>query len=275
MLIHGKCHCGNIAFDLHWDPDPAGIPARACTCSFCRKHGGVWTSAPRGRLEVRIEDASRVSRYEFGTRTASFHLCTRCGIVSVVTSRIEGNTYAVVNVNAFEDVEESRLVRTPASFDGEGTDSRLERRKRNWIPDVRFVERAASDDEREIRELVSTWIAATRAGDIETVLGLMTDDAIFLVPGMAPFGKAEFAAASRTPPGMPRPAIEGTSEIRELRVAGEIAYMWTRLSVAMTPPSGETVERAGYTLTVLRKDGGRWKLARDANLLAPVPRASA
>jgi uncharacterized protein (TIGR02246 family) len=274
MLIRGKCHCGNIAFDLHWDPDPAQIPARACTCSFCRKHGGLWTSTPRGRLEVRIEDPSHVSRYAFGTKTADFHLCARCGVVPVVTSRIDGNTYAVVSVNAFEDVDERLLVRAPASFDGEGTEDRLERRKRNWIADVRFVERAASADEREIRELVSTWIAATKAGDIDTVLGLMTDDVVFLVPGMEPFGKAEFAAASRTAPGMARPSIEGASEIRELRIAGDLAYMWTRLSVSMTPPSGDTVERAGYTLTVLRREGGRWKLARDANLLAPVARAS-
>jgi len=146
MLIHGKCHCGNIAFDLHWDPEPAAIAARACTCSFCRKHGGVWTSTPHGRLEVRIEHSAHASRYAFGTKTADFHVCTRCGIVPVVTSRIDGNTYAVVSVNAFEDVEESRLARAAASFDGEGSDTRLERRKRNWIPDVRFVERSGADE---------------------------------------------------------------------------------------------------------------------------------
>jgi hypothetical protein len=28
MRIHGSCHCGNIAFDLAWEPDPAEIPAR-------------------------------------------------------------------------------------------------------------------------------------------------------------------------------------------------------------------------------------------------------
>ena len=275
MVIHGKCHCANISFDLDWGGDPAAIPARACTCSFCRKHGGVWTSSPGARLEVRIEDPAHASRYAFGTKTADFLLCTRCGIVPVVTSRIDGNTYAVVSVNAFEDVDESRLARAPASFDGEGTDTRLERRKRNWIPAVRIVERAPTADERDIRELVTRWISATQAGDIEAVLGLMTDDVVFFVPGMAPFGKAEFAAASRTPPGMPRPRIEGTSEILELRVAGEWAYLWTRLGVAMTPPEGEIMERAGHTLTVLRKVDGRWKLARDANLLAPVNRGAA
>ena len=138
MLIHGKCHCGNIAFSLLWEPDPTELPARACSCSFCVKHGGVWTSNPRGQLEVRIGDRSSVSSYAFGTRTAEFHVCARCGVVPVVTSRIDERLYAVVSVNAFEGVPPALLRRAPASFDGEGTDSRLERRKRTWIADVRW-----------------------------------------------------------------------------------------------------------------------------------------
>src|SRR5262249_9564686 len=41
MLISGRCHCGNISFALDWRPETSEIPARACTCSFCVKHGGV------------------------------------------------------------------------------------------------------------------------------------------------------------------------------------------------------------------------------------------
>ena len=139
MLIHGRCHCGNIGFALAWDPDPGEIPARACGCSFCVKHGGVWTSNPRGALEVRLKDPSLASKYAFGTRTADFHVCARCGIVPVVTSLIDERLYGVVSVNAFEGVDPLLLRRASASFDGEGTDTRLARRKRNWIPDVRFV----------------------------------------------------------------------------------------------------------------------------------------
>jgi hypothetical protein len=136
-LITGRCHCGNIAFSLTWESRE--IPARACGCTFCVKHGGVWTSNPRGSLKVTVQDPAVVSKYAFGTKTADFHVCARCGIVPVVTSRIDGRVYAVVSVNAFEGVEASRLRRSPADFDGEGTDSRLERRKRNWIPTVEFV----------------------------------------------------------------------------------------------------------------------------------------
>jgi len=139
MLIRGRCHCGNIAFALTWEPAPAEIPARACGCSFCTKHGGVWTSNPGGRLEVTVKDPALVSKYAFGTRTADFHVCTRCGIVPVVSCRIDGRLYGVVNVNAFEGIDAALLRRAASNFEGEETESRLARRKRNWIADVRFV----------------------------------------------------------------------------------------------------------------------------------------
>lgn len=140
MLIQGKCHCGNIAFSLRWEPDPVEIPARACTCSFCTKHGGVWTSNPNGALEVRVKEPSQVSKYAFGTGTAEFHICTSCGAVPVVTSEIDDHLYAVVSVNALEDVDPSLLHHTSANFDSEQKEDRLARRKRNWIADVKVIE---------------------------------------------------------------------------------------------------------------------------------------
>ena len=142
MPIAGRCHCGNIAFSLTWEPDPVELPARACSCSFCVKHGGVWTSNPRGSLKVAVKAPRLVSKYQFVTRTAEFHVCGSCGVVPVVTSRIEGKLYAVVNVNTFENVDRATLCLAPASFDGEGEDTRLARRTRNWIPDVAFAESA-------------------------------------------------------------------------------------------------------------------------------------
>ena len=138
MLIHGRCHCGNLSFELDWKPEPREIPARACTCTFCVKHGGVWTSCPGGSLHVRIQDGSKASSYAFGTKTATFHVCARCGVPPVVTSRIEGRLYAVVNVNAFEGVDPALLRRAPMSFDGEDPSARLARRQQNWIGDVRL-----------------------------------------------------------------------------------------------------------------------------------------
>jgi len=87
---------------------------------------------------VTVKDRTRVSKYAFGTRTAEFHVCTGCGVVPVVTSQIDGRLYAVVSVNAFENVEPALLRRAPATFEGENEQARLSRRKRNWIADVQF-----------------------------------------------------------------------------------------------------------------------------------------
>jgi hypothetical protein len=138
MLINGRCHCGNIAFALTWAPEPTEIPARACTCTFCVKHGGVWTACPTGSLEVTVQQPAQVSKYSFGTRTAQFHICTSCGVVPLVTSAIDGQLYAVVSVNAFESVDPALVRRGTVTFDDETEAKRLARRKRNWIGDVRF-----------------------------------------------------------------------------------------------------------------------------------------
>lgn len=140
MLITGSCHCANVSFALAWEPEPSEIPARACTCSFCTKHGGVWTSCPTGSLKVTVEDPLLVSKYAFGTKTAQFHVCSRCGVVPVATSQIDGRVYAVVSVNAFEGVSPSLLRRASATFEGESEEARLRRRKQNWIPNVEYVE---------------------------------------------------------------------------------------------------------------------------------------
>ena len=143
MYITGKCHCGNIAFSLDWPDDASGIPARACDCSFCVKHGGVWTSNSRATLLATVDDAALVSKYAFGTKTADFHVCSRCGTVPFATCEIVGRLYAVVNVNTFENADPSRLLKSASSLQGEDVESRLERRKRNWIPDVRITDRSA------------------------------------------------------------------------------------------------------------------------------------
>ncbi len=121
-------------------------------------------------------------------------------------------------------------------------------------------------DEQAIRNLVDTWIAASKAGDLEKVFTLMSDDVIFMVPGREPFGKEEFAAASRQMKGM---AFEGKSDIQEIKVLGDWAWVRNHLAVTFRPPNGATVTRKGYVLTILQKKAdGNWVVARDANLLS-------
>jgi uncharacterized protein (TIGR02246 family) len=127
-------------------------------------------------------------------------------------------------------------------------------------------------DEQEIRELVITWMEATKRGDLPKVLSLMAEDVVFLVPGQTPMiGRAAFEAASKAHAADGGgPTFDGTSVIEEIKVLGDWAYMWTRLRVVTTFPDGRPpMARAGHTMSILRKENGKWVLARDANMLAP------
>lgn len=127
-----------------------------------------------------------------------------------------------------------------------------------------------SEDQRAIRAVVQKWLAATKRGDQRAVLDLMTDDAVFLVAGQSPMGKGAFASADLPPPEA-RPTFDGMSDIKEIYVEGSLGYMWSHLTVTVTPPGGgDAIKRSGHTLTIFRKIGGRWLLARDANLLVKV-----
>src|SRR5690348_18374039 len=106
MLIRGSCHCANISFTLSWEPDPVEIPARACDCSFCTKHGGVWTSNPDSTLTVRVREPQRVTRYAFGTRTATFQRCEQCVAVALVACVIDDRLNAVLIVTAVDYIDD-------------------------------------------------------------------------------------------------------------------------------------------------------------------------
>lgn len=126
-----------------------------------------------------------------------------------------------------------------------------------------------TSDEQAIRGLIETWLAASKAGDIATVLGLMSAEAVFLQPDQKPMrGREEFEAAQN---GIRDFNVDGHADIQEIHVNGDWAYCWNFLTVTFTPKNGGAAgKRAGNVLTVLRKENGRWVIFRDANLLTKV-----
>jgi len=125
-----------------------------------------------------------------------------------------------------------------------------------------------SSDEQLIRDLIGGWLQASAAGDLPRLLELMDEDVVFLVAGQPPMrGREGFAAAFQK--ALEQFRIDGTSDIQEIRIAGNWAYCWNRLSVTMTShDDGSRKRRSGYTLTILRKKpDGNWVVTRDANLL--------
>jgi uncharacterized protein (TIGR02246 family) len=124
-------------------------------------------------------------------------------------------------------------------------------------------------DEQAIRDLVFTWLSASKAGDNETVLSLMAEDAVFLQASEDPIrGRAAFA---RKQEALAAIDIDVSSDIQEIKVFGDWAYCWNHLTVAVTPhDGGPPVKRAGNVLSVLQKQNGRWVIVRDANMLSVV-----
>lgn len=124
---------------MQWPAAAREIAGRTCGCTFCRKHGGVWTSHRDAQLAAQVDDSARISTYRFGTETADFYVCGRCGVVPFVVSEIDERLFAVVNINTFNALEKFVLSKVPADFDGEETADRLDRRKQNWIGNVEIV----------------------------------------------------------------------------------------------------------------------------------------
>jgi uncharacterized protein (TIGR02246 family) len=125
-------------------------------------------------------------------------------------------------------------------------------------------------DEQAIRNLITTWLTATKAGDNETVLSLMADDVVFLQPGQPPMrGRAGYTAAQK---GLVDVEIDATADIQEIKVLADWAYCWNYLTVVVTPrKDGAPVKRAGNVLSILQKQSGKWVIVRDANMLTPAP----
>ena len=122
-----------------------------------------------------------------------------------------------------------------------------------------------SNDEQSIRQLVDEWLTASKKGDVATLLCLMADDVIFMTPGREPFGKEVFTQNSQA-------AVlkEATSNIQEIQVVGDSAWMRNYLDLVVSTPNEAAKRLSGYTLTILKKDpDGRWVISRDANLVMP------
>jgi uncharacterized protein (TIGR02246 family) len=126
---------------------------------------------------------------------------------------------------------------------------------------------ADEDDARQIRELIDSWIAASNGRDLPALMGMMTDDIVFMTPGRAPFGKAEFASDVER---MKSVAIAARVEVQEIEVFGPRAYIRNHVRVEIAAP-GQTPKRmSGYAMSILHKEAdGRWRIARDANVVMP------
>ena len=134
MLHSGGCHCTNISVALRLSRPPEQMPLRSCSCAFCRAHGTRTLSDRDGAVDIAAGDWTLVERYRFGSRTADYLVCRRCGVYVGAVCETASGLRAVVNVNCLGD--RAAFTQAPAApdYDGETTDARLDRRAANWMP---------------------------------------------------------------------------------------------------------------------------------------------
>ena len=134
-IINGGCHCGNLRLTFHASKPFEEMPIRACQCTFCRKHNVLATADPGGRLEIKVADEGKLSRYKLGLGVTDFLVCRDCGVYVGATMEDEerGETLATCIVNTLE-LDQSRIKEPVAAhYDEETAGSRLERRRTRWM----------------------------------------------------------------------------------------------------------------------------------------------
>lgn len=135
MSAHrGSCHCGALAFEYETANAPAAWPVRACQCSFCLKHHGVYTSDPKGSVRFAHREPDCLTRYRFGHKTADFIFCGRCGGYLGAVTEEDGRALMVINLHAFDPPIEGLPAAQPMDYDGETTGDRGARRGQRWTP---------------------------------------------------------------------------------------------------------------------------------------------
>jgi hypothetical protein len=131
MKIRGKCHCGNLCYELETQLAESDIEARACDCSFCRMHGALNWSDSQGRAKIEVNDLQQLQRYLFALATADFFICKVCGAYLGAVLFAADGCWSTVNLrlSALSEVTEAS-----ASYGYEQEDERIARRKNVWTP---------------------------------------------------------------------------------------------------------------------------------------------
>ena len=136
MILAGGCHCGAIRYTLEWPAGSDTISARRCTCSFCTRFNGTWTSHPDARLNITLDPGAPPGRYRFGTGTADFLFCSRCGVMVTAVCETPEGLKAVLNIHTLDEGQHLEFDHSDSDFDGESIEERLSRRTARWIGHV-------------------------------------------------------------------------------------------------------------------------------------------
>jgi hypothetical protein len=133
VSLEGTCHCGAIQATLHASRPAAELQLRACQCSFCTRHGAMTVSDPAGHAVFEIDGAA-LARYQFGTRTGTSLICSRCGMYAGVILEDGGKAWSAINVRGLAIPGFEGRTAEPVDYEGETPEQRIARRKAKWTP---------------------------------------------------------------------------------------------------------------------------------------------
>ena len=134
-LYKGSCHCGGVTVEFDTPTDPADIPLRECQCSFCRSHGAVSASDPKGRIRYIENRPGALKRYQFGMKSADYILCRECGVYLGATMTEDGrDIFATTNLRTYADRARFTQQPKPIVYEQEDLETRLDRRRQRWTP---------------------------------------------------------------------------------------------------------------------------------------------
>ncbi len=134
-LYTGSCHCGGVTVEFETPTDPAALPLRECQCGFCRRHGAISVSDPRGRIRYIENRSGAMRRYQFGMKSADYILCKECGVYLGAVMTVDGrDVFATTNLRAYSDRDRFTQAPSPIVYEEEGLDARRARRRERWTP---------------------------------------------------------------------------------------------------------------------------------------------
>lgn len=121
---------------------------------------------------------------------------------------------------------------------------------------------AQDNDTKLIQQLTNTWEKETNAGNVDGLLGTVTDDAKILMPGTSPIeGKESIEAVYRD--YYSAYDLEFSATINEVEVFGKKAYVWTLVEgTRKSKKDGEVEQLAFNNIWLLKKQSSGWKFWR-------------
>lgn len=97
-MLKGSCHCGLVEWTCDHIPDAA----TACSCTACRRYGGLWAYGWEGE-DIRVSGATKT--YVWGDKMLARHFCAECHCLAywrILEPNAEGRWRMAVNLRLCE-----------------------------------------------------------------------------------------------------------------------------------------------------------------------------